>query len=250
MLIEQVSVFVGGLGQDGAMGFWADRKAKRAFKDAMSGYEFEHSKWAHDIEIFNKIKSAFESAIKGDDAVSNLTVQKSGEIVIWGGRGQYHEAGRTPGQYVGGSQGLSIPLVAGIRYRVGAMRGTFVPGDAVQAYKEVGDVILSTERIMFNGMYNTKEWALAKLNGAATSDDESDYIFHVSNRQKTSGILFDQSVGREFNRFLAQAINAAENGLADVMTTVEKVLKDLAEDEPKKPELIVPSAIAAPPAAS
>ena len=248
MLIEQVSVFVGGLGQDGAMGFWADRKAKRAFKDAISGYEFEHAKWAHDIEIFNKIKSAFESAIKGDDAVSNLTVQKRGEIVIWVGQGQYHEAGRTPGQYVGGSQGLSIPLVAGIRYRVGAMRGSFVPGDAIQAYKEVGEVLLSTERLMFNGTFNTKEWAFAKWNGAATSDDESDYIFHVSNRQKTSGILFDQSVGREFNRFLAQAINAAESGLASVITTVNKVLKDLAEDEPKKPELIVPSAIAAPPA--
>ena len=128
------------------------------------------------------------------------------------------------------------------------MRGSFVPGDAIQVYKEVGEVLLSTERIMFNGMYNTKEWAFAKWNGAATSQDESDYIFHVSNRQKTSGILFEADTGREFNRFLAQAINAAETGLASVITTVDKVLIDLAEDEPKKPELILPSAIAAPPA--
>jgi hypothetical protein len=230
-----------------AMGFWADRKAKKAFKSALSDYEYQHAKWAGDIEIFNKIKAAFESAIKGEDAVSNLAVQKPGEIVIWSGRGQFHEAGRTPGQYVGGSQGLSIPIVAGIRYRVGAMRGTFVPGDAIQAYKEVGDVVLSTDRIMFNGMYNTKEWAFAKWNGAATSEDESDYIFNVSNRQKTSGILFDASVGREFNRFLAQAIDAAENGLDSVITTVDKVLKDLAGDEPVKPELVLPSAITAPP---
>ncbi|MCX6440008.1 MAG: hypothetical protein NTZ91_01695 [Actinobacteria bacterium] len=229
------------------MGFWADRKAKKAFKSELSDYEYQHAKWAGDIEIFNKIKGAFESAIKGEDAVSNLAVQKPGEIVIWSGRGQFHEAGRTPGQYVGSSQGLSIPVVAGIRYRVGAMRGTFVPGDAIQAYKEVGDVILSTDRIMFNGMYNTKEWAFAKWNGAATSNDESDYIFNVSNRQKTSGILFDVSVGREFNRFLAQAIDAAENGLDSVITTVDKVLKDLAGDEPVKPELVLPSAIAAPP---
>jgi len=229
------------------MGFWADRKAKREFKSAMSDYEYQHAKWAGDIEIFNKIKGAFESAIKGEDAVSNLAVQKPGEIVIWSGRGQFHEAGRTPGQYVGSSQGVSIPVVAGIRYRVGAMRGTFVPGDAIQAYKEVGDVVLSTDRIMFNGMYNTKEWAFAKWNGAATSEDESDYIFNVSNRQKTSGILFDNSVGREFNRFLAQAIDAAENGLDSVITTVDKVLKDLAGDEPVKPELLLPSAIAAPP---
>ncbi len=228
------------------MGFWADRRAKREFAITLSTYQRRHARWVRDIEIFNKIKGAFESAIKGEDAVSNLAVQKSGEIVIWSGRGQFHEAGRAPGQYVGGTQGLSIPVVAGIRYRVGAMRGTFVPGDAIQAYKEVGDVILSTDRIMFNGMYNTKEWAFAKWNGAATSDDESDYIFNVSNRQKTSGILFDVSVGREFNRFLAQAINAAENGLEGVISTVEKVLKDLAEDEPKKPEFVLPSAIALP----
>ncbi len=228
------------------MGFWADRRAKREFAITLSTYQRRHARWVRDIEIFNKIKGAFESAIKGEDAVSNLAVQKPGEIVIWSGRGQFHEAGRAPGQYVGGTQGLSIPVVAGIRYRVGAMRGTFVPGDAIQAYKEVGDVILSTDRIMFNGMYNTKEWAFAKWNGAATSDDESDYIFNVSNRQKTSGILFDVSVGREFNRFLAQAINAAENGLEGVISTVEKVLKDLAEDEPKKPEFVLPSAIALP----
>lgn len=229
------------------MGFWQDRKAKREFKSAMGNYEFEHATWARDIEIFTKIKSAFEMAVKGDDAASNLTVQKAGEIVIWSGRGQFHEAGRTPGQYVGGSQGLSIPVVAGIRYRVGAMRGTYVSGDAIQAYKEIGEVVLSTDRVMFNGMYNTKEWAFSKWNGAATSEDETDYIFHVSNRQKTSGILFDLNSGREFNRFLAQAINAAEDGIDSVFTSVDKVLKDLAEDEPVKPVLALPSAIAAPP---
>ena len=100
---------------------------------------------------------------------------------------------------------------------------------------------------MFNGMYNTKEWAFSKWNGAATSEDETDYIFHVSNRQKTSGILFDLNSGREFNRFLAQAINAAEDGIDSVFTSVDKVLKDLAEDEPVKPVLALPSAISAPP---
>ena len=224
-------------GQTRAMGFWADRKAKREFKGAMSDYEFNHDKWAHDIEIFTKIKEAFELALKGDDAVSNLAVQRPGEIVIWSGQGQYHEAGRSPGQYVGGSQGLSIPIVAGIRYRVGAMKGTFLPGDAIQAYKEVGEVVLSTDRLMFNGSFNTKEWAFAKWNGAATSQDETDYIFHVSNRQKTSGILFDLSVGREFNRFLAQAINAAENGIGNVIPVVNEHLTALKKDEPKMPVL-------------
>jgi len=224
------------------MGFWANQKAKRAYKSSLSEYQNSYADLKRDIEIFTKIKAAFELAAKGEDAVENLTVQKAGEVVLWRSQGQFHEAGRTAGHYEGSSQGISIPVVAGIRYRVGAMRGSFVPGNEIQVYKEVGDVVLTTDRLMFNGMMNTKEWAFSKWNGAATSDDETDYIFHVSNRQKTSGILFESHVGREFNRFLAQALNSAEQGLSAVKPVITQVLKDLAEDEPKKPVLELPSA--------
>jgi len=158
------------------MGFWADRKVKRAHKRAMAQYELAHHDWKRDVEIFNTIRDAFELAAKGEDAVDNLTVQKPGEIVLWRGQGQLHEAGKTPGRYVGSSQGFSIPLFAGVRYRVGAQRGTFVSGDPIQVYKEVGDVVLTTDRVLFNGMMNTKEWAFTKWNGAAASEDETDYI--------------------------------------------------------------------------
>jgi hypothetical protein len=224
------------------MGFWANQKVKRAYKNALGEYQLNYADWKRDIEIFTKIKAAFELAAKGEDAVSNLTVQKAGEFVLWRGQGQFHEAGRAAGHYEGSSQGVSIPVVAGIRYRVGAMRGTFVPGNEIQVYKEVGDVVLTTDRLMFNGMMNTKEWAFSKWNGAATSNDETDFIFHVSNRQKTSGILFEAHVGREFNRFLAQALICAEQGMSEVKGVLTQVLKDLAEDEPKKPVLELPSA--------
>jgi hypothetical protein len=224
------------------MGFWANQKVKRAYKNALGEYQLNYADWKRDIEIFTKIKAAFELAAKGEDAVSNLTVQKAGEFVLWRGQGQFHEAGRAAGHYEGSSQSVSIPVVAGIRYRVGAMRGSFVPGNEIQVYKEVGDVVLTTDRLMFNGMMNTKEWAFSKWNGAATSNDETDFIFHVSNRQKTSGILFEAHVGREFNRFLAQALICAEQGMSEVKGVLTQVLKDLAEDEPKKPVLELPSA--------
>jgi len=217
------------------MSWWAEHKAKRALKKALAVYELEYSDWQRDVEIFKKIESAFMLAVKGEDSVPNNTVQKKGEIILWQGQGQMHETGRTPGRYVGTSQGFSIPLVAGIRYRVGAQRGTFVAGDEVQAYKEVGQVSLTTERVLFNGQMNTKEWAFAKWNGASTTADESDYVFHVSNRQKTSGILLGPAQGREFNRFLAQAINCAEEGVDVVLKSVRTQLKELAEDEPKAP---------------
>jgi hypothetical protein len=223
------------------MGFWANYKVKSAHKKALRQYALDHADWVRDVEIFNTIRAAFELAAKGEDAVSNLTVQKPGEIVLWRGLGQLHEAGRTAGQYVGSSQGFSIPLFAGVRYRVGAQRGTFVSGDPIQVYKEVGDVVLTTDRVLFNGMMNTKEWAFSKWNGAAASADETDYIFHVSNRQKTSGILFAGDDGRLFNRFLAQALNCEEEGIASVFKSLDGVIKELAEDEPKEPVLALPT---------
>ena len=221
------------------MGFLADWKAKRAYKRAMAQYDNAITDWQSDIEIFKKIISAFELAAKGEDAVSNLTVQKDGEVVLWRGQGQFHQAARGAGQYVGSSQGFSIPVVAGIRYRVGATRGTYVSGDPVQKYAEVGDVVLTTQRLMFNGMFNTKEWIFSKWNGAAASEDETDYIFHVSNRQTTSGILFGKSDGRLFNRFLAAALIAAEDGIDKALSAIRENAKEIEADKPVIPPLEV-----------
>jgi len=219
------------------MGLIANWKAKRAYKRAMAEYDLAITDWHADVEIFQKIRDAFLLAAKGEDVVVNQTIQKAGEIVLWTAKGQFHEAGRGAGTYQGSSQGFSIPVVAGIRYRVGATRGTYVSGDPIQKYGEVGDVILTTNRVLFNGMFNTKEWAFSKWNGAAASADETDYIFNVSNRQKTSGVLFGARDGREFNRFLSCALIAAEYGIDRVIKEVDKNMKELEEDKPAIPPL-------------
>lgn len=219
------------------MGFIANWRAKRAYSGAMQVYDAKLTDWQNDIEIFKRITSAFELAAKGEDAVSNQTIQKAGENVLWSGRGQFHQAGRGAGQYVGTSQGVSIPIGGGLRYRVGAMRGTYVSGDPIQKYGEIGDVILTTHRVLFNGMINTKEWLFSKWNGAAASDDETDYIFHVSNRQVTSGILFSQTDGRLFNRFLGCAIIAAEYGIPRTLKEIAKNQAELGADKPAIPPL-------------
>ena len=77
------------------MSWWADFKAKRALKRALDQYELNHADWQRDVEIFKKIEAAFMLAVKGEDSVSNNTVQKKGEIILWQGQGQLHETGRT-----------------------------------------------------------------------------------------------------------------------------------------------------------
>nr|MTA03840.1 hypothetical protein [Actinomycetota bacterium] len=47
------------------MGFIANWKAKRKFKSDNQQYAITHQDWQTDIEIFKKIKEAFELAAKG-----------------------------------------------------------------------------------------------------------------------------------------------------------------------------------------
>ena len=46
---------------------------------------------------------------------------------------------------------VSIPLVAGIRYRVGSFKGQVVPGEEMQIDKDQGMVKLTNQRLIFAG---------------------------------------------------------------------------------------------------
>jgi hypothetical protein len=78
----------------------------------------------------------------------------------------------------------------------------------------------------------------------STNEDESDYFISVSNRQKTSGVRFDPTTGREFNRFLGSATAAHEHGYADVLTELKKMQKEAVRAEPKlelPPQITMPT---------
>jgi hypothetical protein len=165
-------------------------------------------------------------------------MQQKGEHTLWSATGIFHETGRTPSSYVGGSTGVSIPVGGGIRFRVGAMKGQVVPGEELQVDKDQGVVMLTTERLIFTGPIKTQEWNFDKLLQLSTNDDESDYFISVSNRQKTSGVRFAPATGREFNRFLGSATASHEHGYAEVIEELKKMQKEVLAIEPK---LIQPS---------
>ena len=120
------------------MGFLADFKAKRAAKAATRAHNAALAIWQEDYETLKKIITVFTAASRGEDSVSNSLMQKPGERTLWSATGIFHETGRTPSKYVGGSSGVSIPVGAGIRFRVGAMRGQVVPGEEMQVDKDQG----------------------------------------------------------------------------------------------------------------
>ena len=215
------------------MGWLANLKAKRADKAATNEYNRLHTIWQEDVDTLKKLITVFTAASNDEDSVPNTLMQKKGENTLWKATGIFHETGRTPSTYVGGSSGVSIPVVAGIRFRVGATKGTIIPGEELQIDKDQGVVMLTTERLIFTGPTKTQEWNFDKLLQLSTNEDETDYFISVSNRQKTSGVRFDSSTGREFNRFLGSATSAHESGIPAVLKELHAIEERIKLEEPK-----------------
>ena len=216
------------------MGFIADFKAKRAAKRAQANYELELYEWERENQVLAQALAIFTDASSGSEPEDHSLVQKKGELVLWSGHGIYQVAGRTPSTFSGGSQGVSIPIVAGIRYRVGSFKGRMTPGVEMQMDKDQGMVKLTNQRLIFAGPIATTEWAFAKLLSSFSNPDRTDFIFGVSNRQKSSGLRFSPEDGYAFAHLFALALYSYEKGIP---ATIEAIKKELQEGATDKPQL-------------
>ena len=216
------------------MGFIADFKARRAAKRAQAQFELETYQWQSELDLLNTALDIFTNAAKGDEPEDHQLVQKKGELVLWTGQAIFHEAGRTPSTYKGGSAGVSIPVVAGVRVRVGQFSGTVIPGAEMQIDKEAGLVKLTNQRLIFAGSLNTTEWSFAKMLSAARNEEGNDFIIGVSNRKKTSGLKFSAADGKAFARLFALALYAYENGIPE---TIKEIKSEITRRNKEKPKL-------------
>jgi len=222
------------------MGFIARFKANRAIKKAKAAYESALYEWNRENDVLTQALDIFTDAASGSEPDDHSLAQKKGELVLWTGQGIYHVAGRTPSTFSGGSQGFSIPLVAGIRFRVGSFQGRMIPGEEMQMDKDQGMVKLTNQRLIFSGPIATTEWAFSKLLSSFSNPDRDDFIFGVSNRQKSSGIRFTPQDGYAFAHLFALALYSYEKGIPATIKAIKDELKEGATDKPK---LVLPPSV-------
>jgi hypothetical protein len=90
----------------------------------------------------------------------------------------------TDRQFRGGSQGVSIPLGHGVRYRAGAYRGHMVTIGTHWEAADTGQLTVTDSRVVYHGGRKTLEFPFSKL---ATLDVYKDAIdLGVTSRQSTS----------------------------------------------------------------
>lgn len=222
------------------MGFIASFKANRAIKKAKAAYESALNEWSRENDVLTQALDIFTDASAGSEPDDHSLAQKKGELVLWTGTGIYHEAGRTPSTFRGGSQGFSIPLVAGIRFKVGSFQGQMIPGEQMQLDKDQGMVKLTNQRLIFAGPISTTEWAFSKLLSSFSNPDRDDFIFGVSNRKKSSGIRFSPQDGYAFAHLFALALYSYEKGIP---ATIKAIKDELKEGQADKPKLVLPASV-------
>jgi hypothetical protein len=92
-------------------------------------------------------------------------------------------------EFRGGSQGVSVPLGGGVRYRVGAMRGQMVTIGTQWQTADTRILTVTNQRVVYHGGRKTLEFAFAKLVALKAYSDAID--LGVTNRQSTSSFRVD-----------------------------------------------------------
>lgn len=213
----------------------AQRQAAEAAATAAAAIQAALSEWKRGQDEVETQLAIAESIQSGADRTTSMVMTAHGEVVVWTGAAGLHEPRRGPSQFVAGSQGVSIPLGhTGVRYRVGAVKGTSVPGPDVDATIDVGLATLTSERLIFTGDKVTREWDFDKWVGAECDESEQRFMFHVSNRQKPSGLVFAGD-GRSFNQAIGVILAIKKHGLETVLVDCRD---NVAEQLLLKPALV------------
>jgi hypothetical protein len=87
-------------------------------------------------------------------------------------------------EFRGGSQGVSVPLGGGVRYRVGAMRGQMVTIGTQWQTADSGTLTVTNQRVVYHGGRKTLEFLFTRLAALTAYSDAID--LGVTNRQATS----------------------------------------------------------------
>jgi len=137
--------------------------------------------------------------------------------------------------FVGGSQGVSIPIgsIGGrsVRYRVGGMRGHRVAGVPTPTAIDVGEFFVTDQRLIFEGAKSSKECQLDKLI-SVHHVEPGEITIAVSNREKPTTIYYGPRVAEIVDFYVNLAL-ARFHGQSEAF--VQQLVAQVAAIDAQKP---------------
>lgn len=197
------------------------KKHARDVAKANKSYPKRHAQW----------QATRDEATAALDYVTNFT-PTDGEYFTTTANLIEQHAG--PSQYVGGSQGISLPIGSlggrSVRYRVGAARGHVEAGTLEDRVIDNGRVKVTADAFIFIGSNNTRSMPYAKL--VDVTIDGTEVRISSSNRSKPTRLRI--SAG-DITKFLLAA-HLAQADLAhsrvDLVADITAQANEIAGQEP------------------
>jgi Protein of unknown function (DUF2510) len=149
--------------------------------------------------------------------------------------GGLFEPRREAGHWSGRSAGFSVPVADGVRFRIGKSAGTYVQGADKPTIIDTGDISFTTQRVVFQGGKYTREWLFSKLIGITHDASQPCTAIQVSNREKTSGIVYQGRSPDLVRLHLAVAVAIFNGEGAEVVQELRDKLNDLDTAVPPEP---------------
>ena len=166
------------------MGFLEHRHERHAAEE----YQRELAAWESDNETLQHCLGLVQAVPGPADGM----MLKPGEGCYFTYRNaSLIESRRAQGHYIGGYSGFSFKVAKGVYYHLGATRGHYVPGPDEPVRIDTGTMFFTTQRFVFLGARQNREWVFAKLLGYQHDESQPRTFVQVANRQKVSG--FDYS---------------------------------------------------------
>ena len=216
-----------------------DARALKDYESALAAWEEQHEHVSELLEMATNLEETYRQA---EQAGFTVRLKPDEHILIGlvGGSGLI-EPRSSGGRYQGGSRGVSVRVAKGVRFRVGAHRGTYVPGPDVQkAIDTGGDAYVTTQRVLYTSPERNREWLYKSTVDVFHSDEwvpgfGVTYL-SVTNRQKTSGFAYPMDWARTVRDRVLLGMAVFDGTVDDLTGGLQEQHRELLASRPTDPK--------------
>lgn len=102
-------------------------------------------------------------AKQGFSPTANFSLEKGEKLIYQSHDIQLAEHKSSGSTYQGGNAGVSVPVGGGVRANFGGSKGSFIRNPAQLTVIDIGQVMFTTERVIFAGTQHTRVFDLDKV---------------------------------------------------------------------------------------
>jgi hypothetical protein len=210
-------------------------RALRRYRRAAADYRRALQPWQEEADALRghlNVALTFAGATAADEPSVPLQLAPGERVFSVLERVSLVEPRKRPERWSAGYAGFSFRLARSVRNRMTTNTTKKDAGEEVPAAVDTGAATITDGRIVFQGSRRTREWAFDRLLGYHNDGRVPVTLFHVANREKVSGLLYERGSAEEVHFRLALAL-AHHGGTVDEF--VNHIERQLAVHEGSRP---------------